>query len=205
MARPLDTHEALSGLNAKTVSRLTPEGFRARIKESGWRLVELAYRWGITENYLTRLIADPDRAAHWDDAVRGLPQVKASDLRQFKKYRIGNPPAKVPTRARKTKAAPSTASGTAIESYKTGPDYAYVGFLDVGDVLTVVEDMSGHEIYAGDEGVIVRIDEDDHGMHYRIDFNGTLIWLRSQDISHYLVETGKSRPVPIGQKGDSHD
>lgn len=194
---------APSARDARTESRLTPQAFRRRVKDAGWQLADVAYRWGVTENYLFRVIANPDRAAHWDDAVRGLPNVLPADLRQFKRYRMANPLPKVPTRAKRARRAP--ALDDAKLPAKTGPEYAYVGFVEVGDVFLVTEDMAGHGVYEGEEGVVMAIDEDEKGMHYQIDFSGASLWLRSQDISRYLVETGRSRPVPIGQGGSGDE
>lgn len=186
-----------SGRDAKAASRLSPDAFRSSIDRSGWKIVDLAYRWGITENYLSRLIADPNRPAHWDDAVRGIADVSAADLRLFRKYRLANPLQKQPTRRKKT--MPEELADEA--PLKSGPDYSYVGFLEKGDILAVTEDMTREGIFKGDEGLILAITEDEKGMHYQIDFGGIVLWLRTQEISLYMVETGRFRDLPVKEEG----
>nr|BCU00363.1 hypothetical protein [uncultured bacterium] len=54
-------------------SRLTPSEFRAEYERRGWKGLTLAARWGKHPVSLSKIVNDPERAAHWDDAVRGLP------------------------------------------------------------------------------------------------------------------------------------
>ena len=58
-----------------TPSRMAPDEFRAEIRRKGWTLRALAVRWGNSENWIHKLAGNPNRPAHWDDAVRGLPLV----------------------------------------------------------------------------------------------------------------------------------
>jgi lambda repressor-like predicted transcriptional regulator len=59
--------------NAK--QNLTPDEFKAEIGRRGWTYRAVADRWGVSENWVSKLARNPDRALHWDDAVRGLPIV----------------------------------------------------------------------------------------------------------------------------------
>lgn len=59
--------------NAK--QNLTPDEFKAEIGRRGWTYRAVADRWGVSENWISKLARNPDRALHWDDAVRGLPIV----------------------------------------------------------------------------------------------------------------------------------
>lgn len=192
-----------NGSDAKELSRLTPGAYRRHIERSGWRLVDVAYRWGITENYLSRLIADPDRAAHWDDAVRGLPKVSAAELRHFRMHRLANPLPKKPTRAKKKRSLRDFFPDD--DTPEEGGGNAHKGYLSIGDIIAVVDDMAKHGLYTGDEGIVLKIDEDDENLSYKIDFEGVVIWLEFDEIRQHCAETGKSRPVPnagIGKKND---
>ncbi|WP_455233179.1 hypothetical protein [Geopseudomonas aromaticivorans] len=53
--------------------RLTPEAFKAEFKRKGWTGKALAARWEVSEAWVSKIAQNPQRAAHWDDAVRGLP------------------------------------------------------------------------------------------------------------------------------------
>ena len=54
---------------------MTPEQFRDEIFRRGWKITEVAKRWGMGGNWLYKLIANTERGLRWDDAVRGLPHL----------------------------------------------------------------------------------------------------------------------------------
>ncbi|HBO2102326.1 hypothetical protein [Pseudomonas aeruginosa] len=58
------------------VERMTPEAFKAECKRKGWTGRALAERWSKSEAWISRVGSDPERDLHWDDAVRGLPDLK---------------------------------------------------------------------------------------------------------------------------------
>jgi len=62
-------------MSDRTKHPLTPEEFKSEVSRRGWTYRALAERWGVTENYVSKLARNPERALHWDDAVRGLPTV----------------------------------------------------------------------------------------------------------------------------------
>ncbi|HHH9443094.1 TPA: hypothetical protein ACP32N_005082 [Pseudomonas aeruginosa] len=53
--------------------RLTPDEFKAVFKQRGWTGKTLAARWEVSEAWVSKIVKNHERAAHWDDAVRGLP------------------------------------------------------------------------------------------------------------------------------------
>lgn len=55
--------------------RLSREEFKMEVSRKGWTYRALAERWGVSENWVSKLASDPARKLHWDDAVRGLPLV----------------------------------------------------------------------------------------------------------------------------------
>lgn len=59
----------------KPISRLSPDEFKAEVKRRGWTYRAVALRWEVSENWVSKIARDENRAIHWDDAVRGLPQV----------------------------------------------------------------------------------------------------------------------------------
>ncbi|MDU9402630.1 hypothetical protein RTH46_09010 [Pseudomonas sp. zfem004] len=54
--------------------RMTPSEFKAEYRRRGWSGKDLAARWNKHPNSLSRIVNDPLRDLHWDDAVRGLEQ-----------------------------------------------------------------------------------------------------------------------------------
>ncbi|MNR55564.1 hypothetical protein D3C85_1759640 [compost metagenome] len=61
----------------EAMNRLSPAQFRAEYENRGWIGLTLAERWGKHPVSLSKIVNDPERAAHWDDAVRGLPKYTA--------------------------------------------------------------------------------------------------------------------------------
>jgi transcriptional regulator with XRE-family HTH domain len=54
------------------MKRLTPDEFKAVAKRKGWKFKELAERWGISPVWLSNIVNNPQRAIHWDDAIKGV-------------------------------------------------------------------------------------------------------------------------------------
>lgn len=51
----------------------TAEHTKRLLAAKGWKSVDLAARWNMSITWLSKLINAEDRAPHWDDAFRGLP------------------------------------------------------------------------------------------------------------------------------------
>lgn len=65
----------MKGKNATSrISHLDPAQFRAEYKKRGWTNLTLAARWHKHPVSLSKIVNDPERAPHWDDAVVGLPE-----------------------------------------------------------------------------------------------------------------------------------
>lgn len=58
--------------------RMTPSEFKAEYKRRGWKGKDLAQRWEKHPVSLSKIVNDPNRARHWDDAVMGLPDISVS-------------------------------------------------------------------------------------------------------------------------------
>lgn len=56
-----------------TTKRMTPDEFKAEIQRRGWKYIDLAERWDVSDNWISKIARNENRALHWDDAVRGLP------------------------------------------------------------------------------------------------------------------------------------
>lgn len=55
--------------------RISPEEYKAEIQRRGWTLRALSVRWGVSENWVSKIVRNNERATHWDDALRGLPML----------------------------------------------------------------------------------------------------------------------------------
>lgn len=56
--------------------RMTPEEFKAEYRRKGWTGRSLALRWEKSVAWISKVGNDPARDPLWDDAVRGLPNLK---------------------------------------------------------------------------------------------------------------------------------
>lgn len=61
----------------KVVERMTPEEFKAEYRRKGWTGRDLAERWHKSVTWISKIGSDPERDLHWDDAVRGLPDLRS--------------------------------------------------------------------------------------------------------------------------------
>lgn len=53
--------------------KLSPQDAKAEMARKGWTNHALAIWWDFRENYTSRLVNNPDRPRHFDDALRNLP------------------------------------------------------------------------------------------------------------------------------------
>lgn len=53
---------------------MSPAEFKAFYTARGWSGRLLAIRWRKTAVWLSKVVNNPDRDPHWDDAVRALPK-----------------------------------------------------------------------------------------------------------------------------------
>lgn len=177
--------DASDGLMQGSNVRLSPERFRQVITSRGWRMSDVAWRWQISPEHLSRLMADRDRASHWDDAVLGLPAISRADAARIRKARL----AAQKQRAERREAAGVLVVGLASPS---GPGYSYHGYLVVNSIVAATSAI-GDMAEAGDEGYVSEIRDDGQGEEYLVVFEYGQDWFREIDVERYLVETGKEK------------
>ncbi|WP_432414151.1 hypothetical protein [Pantoea allii] len=76
--------------------RLSAQAFRKQVKDKGWMIKAVAARWQISDTWMSKLVNDNGRGTQWDDACRGLPDLRcgvavisAAELRALKKEKGG--------------------------------------------------------------------------------------------------------------------
>jgi hypothetical protein len=76
-----EVRQALSELETKHPQpkdinrRLSPDEFKSVFRVKGWTGKLLASRWNTSEAWVSKIANKTDRTEHWDDAVRGLPDL----------------------------------------------------------------------------------------------------------------------------------
>jgi len=169
----------------RSTPRLSPERFRQVITSRGWRMSDVAWRWQISPEYLSRLVADRGRASHWDDAVLGLPAINRADAARIRKERLVAMRLRVGQRHVEADAA-------AEQPDPTGPGYSYHGYLVLNSIVAATTAI-GDIAEVGDEGYIAEIRDEGRGEEYLVVFEYGESWFREIDVERCLVETGKER------------
>lgn len=177
--------DALNSLMPRSTFRLSPERFRQVITSRGWRMADVAWRWGISPEHLSRLVADLGRASHWDDAVLGLPAISRADAARVRKARLA-------AERQRMKPRRADAAVHVEPSAPSGPGYSYHGFLVVNSIV-VATTAIGEIAEPGDEGYVAEIRDEGRGEEYLVVFEYGQDWFREVDVERYLVETGKER------------
>lgn len=158
---------------------------KSMAQAAGWSLSNLAWRWQISIEHLSRLLADPNRPTYWDDAVSGLPRLTRLEAAEIRRTRLAATVDKRMHRAQHRtpqKAAP------------LGNGFAYQGFLVPGSVVVVtspVPNIAG----VGDEGVVRELRQFEYGEDYLIRFDNGEVWFNVDRIAEHLVETGREVPL----------
>lgn len=141
-------------------------------------MVDLAWRWQITPEHLSRLLAKKEVPAHWVDAVHGLPRLSRTERARIERLRILEADAKKPIKAA---ALPVAKVDIGFENMDET--------LSVGDVVLFVQDAWG--IPEGVEGVVEAIKYVEGVAEYKIHAQDNVIYLDGNSIFDFVVETGK--------------
>jgi hypothetical protein len=184
-----------------TSSPFTPAEFRALIRWKGWSHKELAAYWDISPVHVSRIVNDSARALHWNDAVMGLPQRGRvlSDLTARRAraaalvepgdvprpgVRRGRPPlAAIAARGEDREDAESVPAGA-------GTGYRYRGYVGVGSILALENDLSD-SLREGDRGIVFAVVDTGVGERYGVIFeSGDFDWFLPAHLDAGLVQTG---------------
>lgn len=147
---------------------LSPMAFKSAAYAKGWTLKALAERWGITPEWLTRLAGNPQRPAHFDDAVRGLPRIglPLPMPKAWREQRVG------------------------AQAMPAGPGFRYRGYLVVGAVVAAAKAV-GSMAEEGMHGVVVQVTADASQEVYRVVFESGEIESFTPDlVDEYLADVG---------------
>jgi hypothetical protein len=149
---------------------MTPAAFKTAAYVKGWTLRALADRWGITPAWMTRLAGNVNRAANFDDAVRGLPRV-GPPLPLPRAWHVNETDAKRPL----------------------GPGFRYHGYLVIGAMVAASKDI-GSMAEEGMHGIVVHLSFDRSQEVYRVVFEtGEIEGFTPDLVDEYLVGVGLER------------
>lgn len=202
--------------------KLSREAFKALITERGWRMADLACRWSIRPEHLSRIAADEDRDMTWDDLVRSLPSLSRFEQACVTAARL----ALIPSKPRRRKRHPADTVVEAVvsattdsagqpgrpfnwdhedneedEAFTPGVDgFRYHAYLSRGAELVVVQEIDG---FASEQSILLviatRIGADPAGgaqEEYQCEsVTGEQRWFEPDQIDDWLVSNGKTRKL----------
>ncbi|MBJ2259229.1 hypothetical protein [Pseudomonas psychrophila] len=202
--------------------KLSREAFKALIEQRGWRMADVACRWSIRPEHLSRIAADEDRDLKWDDLVRSLPTLSAFERSCVTAARLSIIPPKPRRRKGQTVGEPAQsvdteAAGVAVqkdppftwehgdededEAFAPGVDgFRYRSYLSRGSELVVVQEIEG---FAREHAILVvtatRVGVDPAGgaqEEYQCESaTGDQRWIAPDQIDDWLVSNGKMRDL----------
>jgi hypothetical protein len=167
----------------------TPAEFRALIRWKGWSHKDLADYWQVSSVHVSRIVNDPTRAPHWNDAVAGLPRREHlhADLatRQARAARLVRPTDWPRPGARRGRPPKKLGTGTDL-----GVGYRHHGYVVVGTILTLDRDI-GDSLREGDRGIVFAVEDTGVGERYGVIFeNGEFDWFLPSHLDSGLASTG---------------
>lgn len=201
---------------------LSPGAFKALIAERGWRMADVACRWGIRPEHLSRIAADEARETKWDDGVRALPPLSRREQTAVTAARRQLVPS--PPRSRQVKTGGVSADALAPENAPAagvserpfswgaeddeedealaaaGDGFRYRGYLSRGAELVVVQEIDG---FAREHALLLviatRLGVDAAGgaqEQYQCESaSGAQRWFTPEQIDDGLVSNGKTREL----------
>lgn len=150
------------------VLEITGPDFKKLIHAKGWKMKDLAARWGCTPDWVGQLCRRDERPLAYNDAILGLPNLRF--LHQENQRR-----------RRQIERACKVEEGAATPS---------IFSVQQGDVLTAMEDV-GSLAYEGDRVLVIQTLLTSGMKRYGILFSsGDFDWFWQPDIDHYFAQTG---------------
>lgn len=149
---------------------MSPEAIRALIRNKGWSLSNLSFRWGVSLGYLCAVVANHERPAHWTDAFVGLPEIDRLTARSWTQRRLAWAASHPKTSARRP---------VIKVVHERGDLFISTDLVDRGEGYRYVLE-SPERIESGFDGLVVLIGEED----------GDVFEVSYTDLATLFTETG---------------
>ena len=202
------------GLKLLRPALLPPDAFKELIRQRGWRMADVAVRWNVRPETLSRIAADAEREFRWDDLARALPPLTRREQAAATAARLFLFPVRpraVPMPSPEGQSAlPGVAQPMAPlcwtddetddeEHYVSSPDgFRYQDYVGLGSELAVVSEIGS---FAAEGALLMVIDtrigvgpEGDACEEYLCESaQGDTLWLAPDQMDDWVVSTGKTR------------
>lgn len=201
--------------------KLSRDDFKQLIAQKGWRMADVACRWSIRPEHMSRIAADEGRDCKWDDLARALPTLSPNEQAAVKAARLvlAPPPKRQRKAGQAQEVTTETPQAVAIPAAAAKPfnwdhddddddDFAGVGldgyrwrrYLSRGAELVVDREIDNFAAY----GVILVVIAAREGVdsaggaqeEYQCEApSGAQRWFEPDEIDNYLVYNGKTRDI----------
>ncbi|WP_432263250.1 hypothetical protein [Cupriavidus sp. TMH.W2] len=203
----------VSGLSLMRPDRMAPSEFKSMLVGKGWRMADVACRWGIKPETLSRLVADPSRDTKWDDLARALPRLSRAERAAATAARRALAPPKKRSRNLPEKATlapvlePPARTGNPIADLDA--EFAppqrqnglrYHGYVTENDELIAAEDVgefasAGDHLYVKEVRLGAYADGAVREEYLAETESGETLWLTPEEMDQWMVASGRSRPT----------
>lgn len=211
------------GLLLLRPGKLLRDDFKQLIAQKGWRMADVACRWSIRPEHMSRIAADESRDIKWDDLARALPTLTPNEQAAVKAARLLlAPPAKRQRKVTRAEMTPIETPPPAVAGSKAASrpfnwdrddedddeDFPGVGidghrwkrYLTRGAELVVDKEIDNYAAYGAILVVIaVRDGVDTAGgaqEEYQCEApSGAQRWFEPDEIDDCLVYNGKTRDI----------
>jgi hypothetical protein len=176
---------------------LSPAQFKAALYAKGWTMRLLADYWGLSADYVRRLVGDPQRAPWWDNAVLGLPIAGPARKPRLSWSGESDSASVLAGLMRSAGAGAGARNGSVLRRPK-GAGFRYWGYMVRGAVVAVAKHL-GEMADEGMHGIVVQVIRERSQERYRIVFETGGVEMFSPDlVDEYLVTTGIERNGLVG-------
>lgn len=202
------------GLKLLRPTLLSPYDFKLLIRQRGWRMADVAVRWNVRAETLSRIAADATREFRWDDLARALPLLTRREQAAATAARLFLfPPRRRAAPVESVDAAPASQEATRPlvplpwgddededeGPYASLPDgFRYQDYVGLGSELAVVSEIGS---FAAEGALLMVMDtrlgvgpEGDACEEYLCESaQGDTLWLTPDQMDDWVVSTGKTR------------
>lgn len=210
------------GLLLLRPGKLSRDDFKQLILHKGWRMADVACRWSIRPEHMSRIAADEDRDFKWDDLARALPTLSPNEQAAVKAARmVLAPPAKRQRKITQVQDAPievpvAVASSAAADKPFTWnhdddeddeefagvatDGYRWRRYLSRGAELVVDSEIDNFATFGSILVVVATREGVDSAGGVQEEYqceapSGSQRWFEPDEIDDWLVYNGKTRDL----------
>mgnify|MGYP003945865355 CR=1 FL=1 len=167
------SRSALSSGHMSETKQPSPLEAKATIKAKNWSVANLAYRWKVSRETVSRLLSNRRRPPHWNDALQGLPKLTRREALEITLARKREMPQKPRSR---------------ISQHQRPIRAAQ---YDLASILVALEAI-GSIADTDDEGLVISVMQGSAEHFYKIEWPGGADIFAESEIESLVADTGRT-------------